>query len=365
MTPVLRLIADDLTGALDTAAEMAGLCGPVPVRWDAAHATGSQAVATNTRDAAREAAVAQVRDAAPLLDGAAIAFKKLDSLLRGHPFAELAACLQGGRFRSVVLAPAFPAQGRVTRLGAQFARQADGGWQAVGAPLAALLAAEGLDCAQADPAMPLPGGIAVFDAETEDDLRRVVACGEDARGPILWCGSGGLGRALGAARPVRPDTALRGPVLGLFGTRHAVTLRQLGACGDAFMALPEDGDARRVAHALSRRGAALVGLDLPPLPAEEAARRVARAFAALVRQMDPPGTLLVSGGETLAGLCAALGAEALEATGLVAPGVPRSLLRGGRWDGVAVVSKSGAFGADGLWRDLLASNGFIADMRTT
>jgi uncharacterized protein YgbK (DUF1537 family) len=127
----------------------------------------------------------------------------------------------------------------------------------------------------------------------------------------------------------------------------------------------EDGDARRVAHALARRGAALVGLDLPLLPAEEAARRVARAFAALVRQIDPPGTLLVSGGETLASLCAALGAEALEATGIVAPGVPRSVLRGGRWDGVAVVSKSGAFGADGLWRDLLAANGFLAEEQTT
>ena len=42
--------------------------------------------------------------------------------------------------------------------------------------------------------------------------------------------------------------------------------------------------------------------------------------------------------------------------GQVAPGVPRSILRGGAWDGVAVVSKSGAFGADSLWRDLLAAN---------
>ena len=28
---VLRLIADDLTGALDSAAELTGLCGPVPL----------------------------------------------------------------------------------------------------------------------------------------------------------------------------------------------------------------------------------------------------------------------------------------------------------------------------------------------
>jgi uncharacterized protein YgbK (DUF1537 family) len=110
---------------------------------------------------------------------------------------------------------------------------------------------------------------------------------------------------------------------------------------------------------------ALVSLALPEVTRDEAARRIARYFTALVRTLPPPGTLLVAGGETLAALCAALGAQALVAEGLVAPGVPRSMLRGGRWDGVAVVSKSGAFGADHLWRDLLARNGFIAEPQTT
>jgi hypothetical protein len=32
-------------------------------------------------------------------------------------------------------------------------------------------------------------------------------------------------------------------------------------------------------------------------------------------------------------------------------------MQGGAWDGIEVVSKSGAFGADTLWRDLLAGNG--------
>jgi D-threonate/D-erythronate kinase len=33
------------------------------------------------------------------------------------------------------------------------------------------------------------------------------------------------------------------------------------------------------------------------------------------------------------------------------------VLRGGRWDGVEVISKSGAFGGDSLLRDLLERNG--------
>jgi uncharacterized protein YgbK (DUF1537 family) len=361
--PVLRLVADDLTGALDTAAEFAALAGPVPVRWGIGEAEGSLAVATGTREAPREAAAARVAEAAPLLKGADIAFKKIDSQLRGNVAAELAACIAAGAWWGVVLAPAFPAQGRVTRGGVQYAVQPDGGLRAVGAPLAALLAAEGLDCRKGDAGAPLAPGISLFDAESEDELRRIVALGRGAPGPVLWCGSGGLGRALAAEAPVRCDTALRGPVLGLFGSDQPATARQLAACGPLQVTLGPPG---RVAATLAARGAAMVSPGLPPgLARDEAARRIAGGFAELVAGLGRPGTLLAAGGETLGALCTALGAEALEAHGLVAPGVPRSLLRGGRWSGVEVISKSGAFGGDALWRDLLALNGFLADLQTT
>jgi uncharacterized protein YgbK (DUF1537 family) len=361
--PILRLLADDLTGALDSAAEFTALAGPVPVRWSmTARAAGNLALATGTREVARLDAIAAVAAAAPLLAGADIAFKKLDSLLRGHPAAELAACLKIGAWRSVVVAPAFPAQGRVTRGGLQQARDPDGDWRSVAPPLAALLAAEGLEARSGDPTLPLPPGICVFDAETEDDMRRIAACGRAAEGPVLWCGSGGLGRALAAEAPVRAIRRLDRPVLGLFGSDQAVTQRQLAACGQLSLRLgPAEGGAR-LAEALALHGAALASLALPEgLSRAEAARRIAEGFAALLRDVPRPGTLLVAGGETLAAICAALGATMVEANGLVGPGVPRSILRGGRWDGLVLVSKSGAFGNDTLWRDLLGANGFIQD----
>ena len=43
-------------------------------------------------------------------------------------------------------------------------------------------------------------------------------------------------------------------------------------------------------------------------------------------------------------------------TGRIVPGLPRSILQGGRWAGVDVISKSGAFGTRELWRDLLQDN---------
>ena len=360
---MLRLIADDLTGALDSAAEFTALAGPVPVRWKATGgAAGNLALATGTREVTRLDAIATVAAAAPLLAGADIAFKKLDSLLRGHPAAELAACLEAGAWRSIVVAPAFPAQGRVTRGGVQQARDPDGGWRSVALPLAALLAAEGLEAQPGDPALPLPRGICVFDAETEEDMGRIAACGRAAEGPVLWCGSGGLGRALAADAPVRAVSRIDGPVLGLFGSDQAVTQRQLAACGRLWLRLDPAEGGTRLAEVLAAHGAALASLALPKgLSRADAARRIVQGFAVLLRDLPRPGTLLVAGGETLAAICAALGATALETNGLVGPGVPRSMLRGGRWDGLALVSKSGAFGDDTLWRDLLAANGFIQD----
>ena len=88
----------------------------------------------------------------------------------------------------------------------------------------------------------------------------------------------------------------------------------------------------------------------------EAARRIAREMTTLIAALEPPGTLIVAGGETLKAVCLALGAHALEVTGRIVPGLPRSVLQGGRWAGVDIISKSGAFGPSELWRDLLRDN---------
>src|SRR3954462_7135815 len=122
------------------------------------------------------------------------------------------------------------------------------------------------------------------------------------------------------------------------------------------MALPDGSEASAAALArrLTQQGVALAGLSLPGgVSTAEAARRINHELGMLVRRLDPPGTLLVAGGETLRGLCLALEAERLDLDGHILPGVPRSILRGGRFDGVRVISKSGAFGERTLLRRLL------------
>jgi len=369
--PSLRLLADDLTGALDTAAEFVGVCGAIEVRWAEALPAGvpaSLAVDTGTRERDTAESVAIVERLAPLLQDGAIAYKKVDSLLRGAWAAELGACLRAGLWTSCVVAPAFAYQGRRTHRGQQYARGQDGGWSPVGDNLLAQLAAEGLDARQGRLDTELADGINVFDADSDDDLDRIVAIGRRAQQPVLWCGSGGLAGALARGSDASAPSRLRKPVLGLFGSDQPITVAQLEACGPALTTLPEaaDDNAALVRRKLEGDGVALVKFNLVPgLSRSEAARRIAGALASLTAALEPPGTLIVAGGETLRALCLALGAAALEVTGRIMPGLPRSTLRGGCWAGVEVISKSGAFGPPDLWRTLLQDNQLISERDNT
>jgi uncharacterized protein YgbK (DUF1537 family) len=357
----LRLMADDLTGALDTAAEFVALFGPVHAFWhggDVEALPANAAFDTGTREAARDDAIATVTAFAPMLAGEGLSYKKLDSLLRGTSVAEIATCFRHGAWTHAVLAPAFPYQGRATRDGRQYSRAESGEWKCVSADLLDAISNEGVAAQKAEPGQPLQPGITLFNAETDADLDEAVQAGLAVSGPVLWCGSGGLAHALaraaGRTAPVMPP--LRTPILGLFGSDQPATAAQLAACGPHWLALPDGGpaSAARVRALLETEGAAVASIVLPEgLDRATAAERIGTEMARLIAQLPPPGTLIAAGGETLRGLCLSLGASSLEVQGRIVPGLPSSVLRGGRWDGVAVISKSGAFGSHELLRDLL------------
>src|SRR4051794_3718851 len=89
----LHLIADDLTGALDTAAQFVGATGSIPVHWRGlprSATVSSIAIDSGTREAGREEARKTVAAVAAGLPRSpdAISYAKLDSLLRGHAGAE-------------------------------------------------------------------------------------------------------------------------------------------------------------------------------------------------------------------------------------------------------------------------------------
>ncbi len=102
------------------------------------------------------------------------------------------------------------------------------------------------------------------------------------------------------------------------------------------------------------RGAAFITFALPPgVTRADARQAIDATMADMLPRLPRPQTLIVSGGETLRAVCGILGADHLVVDGQIAPGIPSSRIRGGAWDGVRVISKSGAFGAPDLLRTLV------------
>jgi uncharacterized protein YgbK (DUF1537 family) len=182
------------------------------VLWRGENLPATAAIDAGTRDLDAIAARAAMERLAPLLQGADIAFKKIDSLLRGHVAVELGACMP--YFDHCVLAPAFPFQGRITRGGHQLARDGHG-WRDSGVDLPAALRECGLT-------------VPVRDAETDADLDAIVTAGRMLSGRVLWCGTGGLAGALAGSRVV-PSPELPRPILALIGSDHSVSAAQLAA----------------------------------------------------------------------------------------------------------------------------------------
>lgn len=343
----LRILADDLTGALDSAARFTA-AGPVPVFWTLAQDLPPRcALDSATRDAP-----APIAGFAAALAAGAPAFKKIDSVLRGPLAAEIEAC--AAAFDHVLIAPAFPFQGRVMRDGAVFLR--DGaGWRP--GPHAFPALAQPVSLCR--PGQDAPAGISLWDSESDADLAAIVAAGRALAGRVLWCGAAGLAGALAGALAgpgAIPMPDLPGPVLALTGTDHPVAVAQLAhAVAVLHRIVPDDVlAAERIARDLAEAGCASVAVTLPPgTPRDRAAAEIGASFAALAAFLPRPGTLVVAGGETLRRLAIALDATALLVDGEMAPGIPAARLIGGRWDGLRVVARSGGFGDPGLLARLL------------
>jgi D-threonate/D-erythronate kinase len=319
--PQYALIADDLTGALDAGAGFAaaGLRAVMPLSGRPEDAPGADVVLVNTasREGTAPAAAVAAREAAEHLRTAGIerVYKKIDSVLRGHAGAELAAVLDVFRGRALV-APAFPAQGRITRDGIQYLHG-----EPV-APYGGFLrdALEGA-ATRSD----------IRDAETDEDLARIAREAAGNAAYRVWCGTAGLAKHVPSALGFRSSTSDTEPlpeatrVAVIAGTWHPVTgaqLDQLAAADlpdvDVLVEGREEGSEEAVVEAIQR--------------------------AARTLPLTPQTALILTGGETALIACRELGATAIEVTGEALPGIPLGLLRLPGLT-VPVATKSGGFGA--------------------
>lgn len=357
----LRILADDLTGALDCAAAFGA---GVPVHLGqptSAAAPGLDVVATATRDVDRAQMQALLAPCLPWLQGADIAFKKVDSLLRGNSLDEVDWLARQDGFQGLVMAPAFPSQGRVTRGGQQWWVRAGQPDAAVAASLAEGLRARGwtVHTGPHPPATEAAPWAWVPDAVRDADLDRIARLAVSDQGACLWCGSAGLAQALARqglavqgldqACASSDASGQAGPLMLVSASHHAVSRAQWRRLRDSAWGPACHAGVETVGWAEASPDQPLL-LDLcapQPLSPEQAASLLARQAATIAQHGARPHTLVVVGGDTLLALCQALGAQGLQsATPLARSGWGCARMLGGRWDGVLCHSRSGAFGPE-------------------
>jgi len=372
--PMVRILADDLSGALDAAGPFASRDGATCVYWDVGragtHVGDRIALDSASREVDAGDAIARTRAAALALwtGRRGLAFLKIDSVWRGSPAAAIATASAEGRFDRVVVAPAFPEQGRMTRDGGQ--------WVVEGARLrcvvpniAAELRRYGLDAAAEASASPSTIAV-VCDASSADDLAAIVKRYWLTGVRTLWCGTRGLARALAdhaAGIGSATDTtaheppALRGPVLVVVGTDHPVSVAQAGvlerqpgiACHTVAVGTRSEGATPSVVAAAQ---AVLLRFAIPADSTREVARRmIAQALRDEVDRLPRPGLVVATGGETVRALSEALGATRLDVLAEHEPGIPIAIWGDGRWAGTPILSKSGGFGSQDLFARVVAS----------
>jgi len=354
------LIADDLTGACDAAVQFTarGRSAAVALELGAgilypdvlAVSTESRGLSVEDSRRAIGNMALRLADTKPR-----ILFKKIDSTLRGNAGAEIAATVSAFGCDAAVITPAFPAMKRIVADGwLRVAGLVDGPADFEPVEIGAYFQAQGLASHRhvgAGGATAAIGGGVRFvsvDAVCDADLDAVVETMMESKGRILWAGSAGLAAALarnisaGRERIARPADRL-GPVLFCIGSAHPATVaqqRRLLAERPACALSAEAAAPGEIADALRDGRNVMLEITRGRIPEQRLAEllRGAREVA---------GALALSGGDTASHLCRALRAQAIELHDEIQAGIPWGTLRGGVFDGVAVVTKSGAFGDSG------------------
>jgi len=396
------ILADDLTGAADTAIAFARSGWMASVAWGD-ECVDDAVLALDAGSRGLDAGSAAARHGMLMrahLGGRSALFKKIDSTLRGQPAAELAATLQAlrrqGQRGLAVVAPAFPATGRTTedgciRLHGQ-ALEETSLWAREHsystADLRAVLAGEGLavrhaplDAVRAGPcvmtrmtvtAAEAGADALVCDATEEADLAIIARVAAPRGVRLLWVGAAGLARALAEASPgtaapsgIRPR--VEGGILVVVGSLAEVS-RQGVACLAAdhsvlpltvapamLLSGPDDAAWRATADLAARTIAARRDV-LVAITADHGAapvEKLALGLAALLRPAAArAGGVIATGGETARALCDACGVTGIRMLAELEPGVPLGLAQGGR--ALPIVTKAGAFGDAGTLGRCLA-----------
>ena len=371
----LAILADDLTGALDTGVQFAALgCRTaVTVGTELSPDCTAAVCDLETRRLTPDEAYARTAKAAEaaLEAGARYIYVKTDSGLRGNVGAALAALSAAGK--PVLFAPAYPENRRVTRGGIHYIDGVPVSRSLFGRdPLtpvrhdkvADILRETGsADFREIGGAVPdSPAGVMLADAETDGDLFRLAGEALD-RNVVRFAGCAGLARQLAARLDLSGETEIPMPradsLLILCGSVSPVSLAQLEKVRETapcFLLREAAADPSPVRAALDR-GTAVVASAFTAADIREndaagcTAASVAAAMGHLARQLTERAAcgLFVTGGETLLAVMEALGNGSLLPLREAESGVVLCRLQRGD-EARLLITKSGSFGSPDVMR---------------
>jgi uncharacterized protein YgbK (DUF1537 family) len=253
----ILILADDLTGAADTGVQFSQhgwqtvlVLEPGAVKEAEVLVLCSETRGLESDRAAAEGVGALLHELAaqtPLADFELI-YKKIDSTLRGHPAAELAALVTalGGEQVPVLIAPAFPAQGRTTLNGRvhvhhtpleQTSFAINGDLRTIFGASTPVLTLETIRAGEEALEAVLRGqhGAILADAECDSDLQTLAGAARRA-GVHVFCGSAGLAAAwmecAGASKAragvkKAVETRAAGGILAVVGSLHPIIAAQV------------------------------------------------------------------------------------------------------------------------------------------
>ncbi len=340
MSLKVAVIADDLTGALDSSTPftLAGLNVVVATRPDGVAAALAQApdvivVNSVTRAESPMFAAAVVTRISAQLAAAnpGIVFKKIDSRLKGNVQVETEATAKFFGRSAMVVAPAVPDQGRLT---------VDG-----------KVTGHGVD--QPLPTAPLfPQTTLIVDASDQSELDRLAATTDWQQ--TLAVGARGLGTALAKTfGPIRQERFAPEPkTLFAIGSHDPITATQLERLGAR---VPRyDAPLGQLSELATHLPAALVSTGPFAGPDAVLSARFAQAVAREIERLAP-NTVVLSGGDTALAVLDALGVALVFPQGEAAPGLPWFLIERENHPSIRCIVKSGGFGGAFALADLLVS----------
>jgi len=389
----LLIIADDLTGAVDTGVQLAKRGVPtlvLPSVTDFHDAWQYETVVVNTesRHASSGIAAEAVTTAVRIgqAHGVLHFYKKTDSTLRGNIGCELQALLRGCRAQRLMFVPAFPRLGHTTVGGIQYVHgvelQKTGYARDPLNPINTSVVAD-LVHEQADVEIHTltsrqlaalnngcRNGIYIFDCSSDGELREISSAVSHLGWTKALAGSAGFADCLAdllvlaRQQSSQPQLSLAWRILVVNGSMNPAAalqisrIEQLGypvVYVDGLCAQRIDETVRTI-QMQSANCVVLSSTDIrmgrttsPPQDSETMlhfAENLGRMVATAIEHADFQ-LMIVFGGDTYAGIARALQCKSIVPLMEILPGVPLSKMHG-RSKEILAISKAGGFGDDDI-----------------